>query len=164
MTTWVVEAPYAISAAEALEALQLRILGEASYSRPWIDDPARHADALIDAFVGLGLYDELLAEMAGLGRADTFDRLREGAEPRDRVEAVLWSGVSGTGSVLDVEVVEPLGRTEVLRLFGEVHPDVEVIRANETILHEVATPDGQYLVAYTDGLPAALFFFGGAAG
>ncbi|MBI2704822.1 MAG: hypothetical protein HYX32_05980 [Actinobacteria bacterium] len=160
MGTWVYEVPYQSSANRALEELQAKVLAEGTYAQPWREDPQRQFDVLLGAYEGMGLWDELQAEMAQAGKRDTFDRLRSGAEPRDRMEAVLWSGAAGTGSILDIEKAEPIERTELAELFGSVHPDINVIRENQAHLHERAELDGLYLVAYEEGLPIALVFFG----
>src|SRR5512143_984331 len=124
MTSWVVQVNYQPSAAAALADMQARVLEEKSYEQPWAENPIEHAELVIESFKSMGLYDELMDEMASEGKPDTFDRLRSGAEPRDRVEAVLWSGAEGTKSILDIEAVEPLERHRVTDLFREAHPDV----------------------------------------
>jgi hypothetical protein len=146
MGTWVYEAAYQSSASRALEELQAKVLAEGSYAQPWLDDPQHQYDVLLGAYEGMGLWEELQNEMAQAGKRDTFDR--RGAEPRDRMEAVLWSGASGTGSILDVEKAEPIERSELKEMFGSVHPDIHVIRENDAKLHERAEFDGLYLVAY----------------
>jgi hypothetical protein len=159
MTSWVVQVTYQASAASALADMQQRTLEEKSYQRPWTENPAEHADKVVDSFIKMGLYNDLLDEMKAEGKGDTFDRLRNGEEPRDRVEAVLWSGAEGTKSILDVEEVSPLERNQVTDMFREIHPDVKTIRANLKALYRAATLQPQYLVGYSEGLPAAIFFF-----
>lgn len=160
ISTWVYETAYHVSARAALEALQDQVLEDGAFSKPWHGKVAAHSDALIEAFDRLGLLDQLIEEMAGHGKRDTFERLRTGQPPRDRVEAVLWSGAGGTKSILDAEEVEPMSRSEVVELFGAPHPDVDIVREQEATLHAVAGRSTQFLVAYEDGLPIALFFFG----
>ena len=158
------ETDYRVSARAALEELQDRIFEEGEYSKPWEGRAEIHAQHLADAFEAMDLLNDLLVEMEESGKADTFERLKSGAAPRDRVEAVLWSGRGGTGSVLDVDELEPMLRTEIAERFGSWNPEVKLVREQVAILHEVARPVARFLVAYEGGLPAALFFFGSEAG
>jgi hypothetical protein len=162
--TWVYETGYQISANKAFEELQEKVFEENTYAQPWEGNRHGHAAFLIESFELMGLYQDLLVEMSAQQKADTFERLRNGIPPRDRVEAVLWSGRSGTKSILDADEVEPMQRVEVTELFGNPHPEIVLLREQESMLHAVASPIAQFIVGYEDGLPAALFFFGRTGG
>jgi len=162
--TWVYETGYQVSANKAFEELQAQIFEESNYAKPWDGNRHGHATALIATFEELGLYEDLLVEMSAQQKGDTFDRLRDGVPPRDRVEAVLWSGRTGTKSILDAEEVEPMQRVEVTELFGHPHPEAALLREQESMLHAVASPVAQFVVGYEDGFPCALFFFGRTGG
>jgi hypothetical protein len=130
-----------------------------NYLQGWAADLPMMVETMPDAFPP-EVYDQAM-----------IDGMAAGEEPATIEQARLWAMDSGTHSILDIDgvsespepaMVSPLTETEAEQLFGSSEPTVDSIesRQDELLALPVGAWTGRYIVAFENGAPAALFFFG----